>query len=126
MTDYTKLVEVLRYCKMESLCGECKLFETNDCLNVLHDDAAAAIEELQAELVGSKDAIRILKHNLEMKKPKRGEWIRVQEVDIPGEMHPVAFKCMCSNCRNEYVFPRIPQYCPNCGSRNTEKKEVQE
>lgn len=70
-------------------------------------DAAAAIEALQAQL------------------PKRGEWI-VREVDIPGEIHPVAFRCMCSMCRNEYVFPRIPQYCPDCGSMNTAKMEVQD
>ena len=57
--------------------------------------------------------------------PKRGKWI-VREVDIPGEIHPVAFRCMCSMCRNEYVFPRIPRYCPDCGSMNTEKTEVQE
>lgn len=62
----------------------------------------------------------------EVAKLHRGEWIRVQEVDIPGEMHPVAFKCTCSVCRNEYLFPRIPRYCPDCGSMNTAKMEVQE
>jgi hypothetical protein len=44
-----------------------------ECINALHKDAADAIEALQAELAGSKDAIRILKHNLEMKLPKEGE-----------------------------------------------------
>lgn len=62
----------------------------------------------------------------EVAKLHRGEWIRVQEVDIPGEMHPSAFKCMCSVCRNEYLFPRIPRYCPDCGSMNTAKTEVQD
>lgn len=96
MTDYTKLVEALRSASTVSTAWE-KLMR----------NAAAAIEALQAQL------------------PKRGEWI-VREVDIPGEIHPVAFRCMCSMCRNEYVFPRIPQYCPDCGSMNTAKMEVQD
>lgn len=62
---------------------------------------------------------------LQAQLPKRGEWI-VREVDIPGELHPTAFRCMCSMCRNDYVFPRIPQYCPDCGSMNTAKMEVQD
>jgi len=129
MQDYNKLVKALR-CKRDD-CAGCDLafFDKDEgwmCQYAAKDDdAAAAIEALQAELAGSKDAIRILKQNLEMKKPKRGKWI-VREVDIPGEIHPVAFRCMCSMCRNEYVFPRIPRYCPDCGSMNTEKTEVQE
>ena len=107
MTDYTELLELLRYCSSKSGCIGCKLSEAYDCTDDLTRDAAAAIEELQAQL------------------PKRGEWI-VREVDSPGEMHPVAFRCMCSMCLNEYVFPRIPKYCPDCGSMNTAKMEVQE
>ena len=104
MTDYTKLVKALRYC-VSGVCKNCSYFdkckENGTAMAQLHNDAAAAIEELenmladeckecdhlvdenarlttenkelQAELAGSKDAIRILKHNLEMKKPKRGE-----------------------------------------------------
>ena len=76
MTDYTELVKALRNCNGPSFltCRECQY--NNDMLTCPYKmlrDAAAAIEELQAELAGSKDAIRILKHNLEMKKPKRGE-----------------------------------------------------
>lgn len=135
MSKYEQLVKALRCKALSKQCDSCKYgyhlcpdSECNDACHVeqIYADAAAAIEELQAELAGSKDAIRILKHNLEMKKPKRGEWIRVQEVDIPGKMHPAAFKCMCSVCRNEYLFPRIPRYCPDCGSMNTAKMEVQD
>lgn len=106
MTDYKKLVKFLRGLSP---------WVFPDASNKLMIDAAAAIEALQEEL------IRICKQL-----PKRGEWVRVREVDIPGEMHPVAYRCMCSMCRNEYVFPRIPQYCPDCGSRNTAKMEVQD
>ena len=107
MTDYSKLVEALRETATFEYTG--KLLSKRECaLENLAMDAAAAIEALQAQL------------------PKRGEWIRVREVDIPGEMHPVAFRCMCSMCRNEYLLPRIPQYCPDCGSMNTAKMEVQD
>ena len=127
--DYAKMVKALRDCASgdDERCFICTYHKASNmpCDNALMTDAAAAIEALQAELAGSKDAIRILKQNLEMKKPKRGEWA-VREVDIPGEIHPVAFRCMCSMCRNEYVFQRIPQYCPDCGSMNTAKMEVQD
>ena len=116
MTDYKKLVKALRCCDEYALCNDCPIFKTCDgYVDKAMAIAADAIEALQPEL------IRICKQL-----PKRGEWVRVREVDIPGEMHPVAYRCMCSMCRNEYVFPRIPQYCPDCGSRNTAKMEVQE
>ena len=115
MTDYKQLIEALRDCADTcNIIDECDIEactyqdELPRCVDKMMQDAAAAIEALQAEM------------------PKRGKWIRVQEVDIPGEMHPVAFKCMCSICRNEYLFPRIPRYCPDCGSMNTAKMEVQE
>ena len=107
MTDYTKLVASVRDTDFGDTCVYCEhsdMCKDADCIIL---QAAAAIEELQAQL------------------PKRGEWI-VREVDIPGEIHPVAFRCMCSMCRNEYVFPRIPRYCPDCGSMNTAKMEVQD
>ena len=110
--NYEELVKALRCFKPLGECIESKckyLWNGCSCNELqLQRDAAAAIEALQAQL------------------PKRGKWIRVQEVDIPGEMHPVAFKCMCSMCRNEYLFPRIPLYCPDCGSMNTAKMEAQE
>lgn len=105
-----ELVKALRYCVNARNCEKCAYRINNNsvkCRIKRVEDAAAAIEALQAQL------------------PKRGEWI-VREVDIPGEIHPVAFRCMCSMCRNEYVFPRIPQYCPDCGSMNTAKMEVQD
>ena len=113
MTDYTKLVEALRSASAVSTAWE-KLMR----------DAAAAIEALQAELEKKRTA-DCWGCKCEKIEPKRGEWI-VREVDSPGEMHPVAFRCMCSMCLNEYVFPRIPKYCPDCGSMNTAKMEVQD
>ena len=129
MTDYTELVKALR--------GKFIAYDVTGNHNSaqLYKDAADAIEALEKQI----DSIENEKTNLEAdiinleiaidkantQLPKRGKWI-VREVDIPGEIHPVAFRCMCSMCRNEYVFPRIPRYCPDCGSMNTAKMEVQD
>lgn len=143
MTDYTELVKALRYCSTTKGMVYCNVNckygweeRSKGCKDLLMTDAAAAIEALQAAEPTEKQVVDychkrdlvVLEADLfhEMKAsygklPKRGEWVRVREVDIPGEMHPVAYRCMCQTCRREYVFPRIPQYCPDCGSRNTEK-----
>ena len=99
--DYSELVKALRCCATMTCKGdECKymILGCHDCFPKLHDDAAAAIEELQAQL------------------PKRGEWI------FDGkfmELH----KFRCSNCkRTEF---RMSDYCPNCGA-DMRKMEVQD
>lgn len=129
MTDYTELVKALRCCIGDYECEKCPRYEQYEegggCIFKLNADAAAAIEALQAELERKRTA-DFFGCKCEKLEPKRGEWIRVQEVDIPGEMHPAAFKCMCSVCRNEYLFPKIPRYCPDCGSMNTAKMGVQD
>lgn len=158
MTDYSELVKALRHVGICQDCNECEAGRWHnefDCC--LFKDAAAAIEELDAEetrllLLTSDLQDKLMDLQAEVNRleldnedyehenrrlhgeiealkaqlPKRGEWIRVRGVDIPGEFHTAAFRCMCSMCRNEYVFPRIPQYCPDCGSWNTAKMEVQE
>ena len=134
---YEELVKALRRCDMKQGCfnANCRYSVKYFCdMDKVHKDAAAAIEALEAEVkdafnkgynAGYTAGIGYMSFKRE-KEPKRGEWIRVQEVDIPGEMRPAAFKCMCSVCRNEYLFPRIPRYCPDCGSMNTAKTEVQD
>lgn len=128
MTDYSELVKALRCCTQnppETCVGCTYNIGNNECaVRGMMCDAAAAIEALQAELEKKRTA-DCWGCKCEKIEPKRGEWI-VREVDSPGEMHPVAFRCMCSMCLNEYVFPRIPKYCPDCGSMNTAKMEVQE
>ena len=58
MTDYTELVKALRIVEKEQDCNECEAGRWHHDFNCcLFADAAAAIEELQAQL------------------PKRGEWI---------------------------------------------------
>ena len=54
MTDYTKLVEALRYCgnftEREGCDESCEYFNDMDCPKRIMSDAADAIETLQAEL----------------------------------------------------------------------------
>lgn len=54
MSDYGKLVEALRYCMAKedgiTICEPCPYYGKGiECENVLHTDAADAIEELEAE-----------------------------------------------------------------------------
>ena len=107
----------------------CELTAENEELKAEVDALKHDIEryvQMNTELLNDRPELEEISGKWVWKEPKRGEWIRVQEVDIPGEIHPVAFKCMCSMCRNEYLFPKIPQYCPECGSMNTAKTEVQD
>lgn len=55
MSDYTELVKALRHCMTKedgiTICEPCSYYGKGiECENVLHTDAAAAIEALQAEL----------------------------------------------------------------------------
>ena len=101
MTDYSELVKALR-CKRDD-CEGCDLaFLDNDegwmCQYAAKDDdAAAAIEDLQAQL------------------PKRGEWRLV----TPDSYIFNGYRC--SLC-NELVYG-MTNYCPNCGAKMMEVQE---
>ena len=109
MTDYTKLVRALR-CKRDD-CEGCDLaFLDNDegwmCQYAAKDDDAAdAIEALQAQL------------------PKRGEW---KETDM-GWDGDTAW--VCSVCGEPWtLIDGTPKennmnFCPNCGAKMTEVQE---
>lgn len=110
MTDYTKLVSALRGCASGD--GECCLKCTYQkasnmpCDNALMTDAAAAIEELQAQL------------------PKRGKWIIHPEVkNIYGGVY-----IECPFCGEKYVVQNVSdeKFCRNCGADMRAKMEVQE
>ena len=114
MTDYTELVKALR-CKRDD-CEECDLaFLDNDegwmCQYAAKDDDAAdAIEELQAEVQELKRV------NLEIFEdlPKMGEWIGVS---------PMVDSVQCSVCGGQLFSAELKTpYCPYCGA----KMEVQE
>ena len=101
MSDYSKLVEALR-CKRDD-CEGCDLafFDKDEgwmCQYAAKDDdAAAAIEELQAQL------------------PKRGEW-------KPFDLTYGRSIYSCSVCEQATEVPVCMEkpmyaYCPNCGSQ---------
>ena len=112
MSDYTELVKALRYCgnftEREGCDESCEYFNDMDCPNRIMSDAAAAIEELQAEV--------------ERLEPKRGEW---KETDM-GWDGDTAW--VCSVCGEPWtLIDGTPKennmnYCPNCGA----KMEVQD
>ena len=109
MTDYTELVKALRGCKDIDYCKDCPRMEdgyTETCN--IKDDAADAIEALQAQL------------------PKRGEWVEENR-------RPRSSQFVCSECHRTAYDPQPTRdkawrkrcryaYCPNCGA----KMEVQD
>lgn len=116
MKDYTKLVEALRICHVVD-CDDCVL--KKECVEsiikgerpyvLLHNDAADAIEALQAQL------------------PKRGEWVEENR-------RPRSSQFVCSECHRTAYDPQPTRdkawrkrcryaYCPNCGAKMTEVQD---
>lgn len=107
MTDYTELVKALR-CENtgDDECGssDCPYWSGLGCMDgQLMEDAAAAIEALQAQL------------------PKRGEWIEENR-------RPRSSQFVCSECHRTAYDPQPTRdkawrkrcryaYCPNCGAK---------
>ena len=122
MTDYSKLVEALRCGEYKPECGssDCPYWSGLGCMDgQLMEDAAAAIEALQAQL------------------PKRGEWIidgayTYNLRELNGKAYEPVYRCSrCNRQTESYVRldePKMPEdadfpeYCPHCGA----KMEVQE
>lgn len=134
MTDYTKLVEALR-CKRDD-CEGCDLaFLDNDegwiCQYAAKDDdAAAAIEALQAEqkktvtqifgeeqqeweeyCTGLMNRIKELKAQL----PKRGEWQKAKPKGVVTYSDGYA---ECSHCHETIWLGWGMNFCPHCGTQN--------
>ena len=109
MTDYTELVKALRCREYKPECGssDCPYWSGLGCMDgQLMDDAADAIEALQAQL------------------PKRGKWVEKNR-------RPRSSQFVCSECHRTAYDPQPTRdkawrkrcryaYCPNCG----EKMEV--
>ena len=108
MTDYTELVKALRCCATMTCKGdECKymILGCHDCFPKLHDDAADAIEALQAETV------RLW--------PKRGKWINSKERMRPD----MCSVCGCAYEADRFMYKIVWNYCPNCGAKMTEVQD---
>lgn len=109
--NYEELVKALRWCDASFLheCGNCLYVKykhcKDDCMDRMLRDAAAAIEDLQAQL------------------PKRGKWVTHPEVkNIYGGVY-----IECPFCGEKYVVQNVSdeKFCRNCGA-DMRKMEVQE
>ena len=137
MTDYTELVKALR-CKRDD-CEGCDLafFDKDEgwmCQYAAKDDDAAdAIEELQAEVAELKRVNMEIFEDL----PKLGEWIvdgmyTYNLRELNGKAYEPVYRCSCCNRQMESYLrldePKMPEdadfpeYCPHCGA----KMEVQD
>lgn len=141
MSDYTELVKALRWCASdETDCeGNCPYSFVTECLGKIKLDAAAAIEELQAEQnmyltkqlpQDEKDKILEYIRNAPIgpigpiepmrieQLPKRGEWVRKE-----GEL---TYWYECSECGyRPHIenYPYLSDFCPNCGVKMMEVQE---
>ena len=96
MTDYSELVEALRFCVRWHMAD-------NALANA--EQAAAAIEALQAETV------RLW--------PKRGKWINSKERMRPD----MCSVCGCIYEADRFMEKIAWNYCPNCGAKMMEVQE---
>lgn len=114
MIDYGELVKALRRCDMKQGCfnANCRYSVGKYFCDMdkVHKDAAAAIEDLQAEL------------------PKRGQYVHGRELsreyigDCLASIDYEDWRCsVCGIVFEQWSIPKY-NYCPNCGA----KMEVQE
>ena len=108
MTDYTKLVEALRYCgnftEREGCDESCEYFNDMDCPNRIMSDAAAAIEALQVEV-----------KRLEPKQRKLGRWEKAKPKGVVVYSDGYA---ECSSCHEVIWLGWGMNFCPHCGTQN--------
>lgn len=127
--------------KIEAL--QDRVFELEEWLNddeIAADDYRRKVGALQAEVekwqdVAYQDSLAQMKQQERIwelealkeahVKPRYGEWLTV-EVKPLDRMHNPIYECTCSRCHEEYTVAKIPNYCPNCGSFNKAKMEVQD
>jgi uncharacterized CHY-type Zn-finger protein len=133
MTDYTKLIKALRYCTNEdNVCikeKNCGYYGKGFfCQDALMNDAADAIEALQAkqkktvtQIFGEEQqkwteyctALGNRIKELEQQMPKRGEW------ELIDGAEPMRWGC--SRCK--YLSWETSNYCPRCGAKMTEVQD---
>ena len=131
MAEYAELIKALRCETEDTDCESCRYYKDYFChVRTLQHEAAAAIEELQAEVKKyhdafgrlSKTAVELEQRVVELRElPKRGEWSHVERVDRSWETDEIfGFVVQCSICGNKTIGTSL--YCPCCGA----KMEVQE
>lgn len=131
MTDYTKLVEALRYCAASDECGEdCPWWvEAEDYCYIgkLTTDAAAAIEALQAEVERLKDSNEELREKQTYIDHYGNKWMTSAK-DVPtaayehGYADGKAEERAKMPKRGEWIsedldnFRKYKVTCPHCGA----------
>ena len=145
MTDYKKLVAALR-CENtgDDECGssDCPYWSGLGCMDgQLMEDAAAAIEALQAEVEELKakkmklaeNSLRFVGKVRELDKrrlePKRGEWVEDTTTYAgPGLSNYKCSLCgkICGTWRSGLKPSELPNWCGNCGADMRAKMEVSE
>ena len=123
MSKYAELIKALRCCcpQPQETCDGCSYDTAGECnVGRMMLDAAAAIEELQAEV--KQAAKRNAELHAELEKwvsaaeqagePKRGEWIEHGE--------PPMLVIECSVCGQKYFNHALQEkakYCSMCGAK---------
>lgn len=101
MTEYSELVKALRCCTQnppETCVGCTYNIGNNECaVRGMMFDAAAAIEDLQAQL------------------PKLGEWQKAKPHGVVTYSDGYA---ECSHCHEAIWLGWGMNFCPNCGTQN--------
>ena len=88
MTDYTELIHALRYCANRDRpdCSVCEYEAASSCKDILKLDAAAAIEELQAEIRESmQKCAECSKWNEPLQVGKAGNQFTLNATEPPQE-----------------------------------------
>ena len=154
MSDYKNLVEALRHCsEADDACATCQRWLAHDewgikCKGRLISDAAAAIEELQAEVDTLKrtdskrcqECLYLGQPVGEQLIPKRGKWIidgafTYNLRELNGKAYEPVYRCSCCNRQMESYLrldePKMPEdadfpeYCPHCGARMEVQDETE-
>jgi rubrerythrin len=135
MTDYTELVKALRYCSTTKGMVYCNVNckygweeRSKGCKDLLMTDAAAAIEDLQAEL-GKKRTADCFGCKCEKVEPKRGQYVHGRELsreyigDCLVSIDYEDWRCsVCGKVFEQWSIPKY-NYCPNCGAKMEPPKE---
>lgn len=146
MTDYSELVKALRLIGKEQDCNECEAGRWHhDFKCCLFDDAAAAIEALQAKLgdrinQDEQDKIREYLRNAPVGPigpiepmriellTKHGEWVEDTTTYAgPGLSNYKCSLCgkICGTWRRGLEPSELPNWCGNCGA-DMRKMEAQD
>lgn len=128
-----ELVKALRHCvsdeKGVTKCAGCPYYpDITGCMDRLHTDAAAAIEDMAKHITEMHERVTVLQIargelEAEVKRlePKRGEWVEENR-------RPRSSQFVCSECHRTAYDPQPTRdkawkkrcryaYCPNCGAK---------